>query len=245
MDASELKSINDSIEKWDAINDSQRLAVIRKIKEFAVIEKTAIPKDTEIACPRYKYPISGPCNLKTCQHYIDHSKSFNCVYHSLDQSKKKRLTTNEAAQCMGLTVSQINSLVNSGIQKIRIVKIEDDIETTRPNRFNYLSGHCANCGLNIADELDLGSSPQLIIEHGVMGYCSDACKKEKAPWKVRLERRYGTDWEYVVIKGAEYLGSIKASGKDVEGLLGVDPSSLNSKDKASISKYREMYHLDS
>lgn len=243
MDASVLKSINDDISRWNEINDSQRLKIIRSLKAFATIEKSSIPKDVEVSCPKHGYPLSGICNLKACPYHIDNIKSLNCLYHSLDVSKKKRLTSGEAASSMGMSVTQVNSLVNSGIQKIRVIKIEDEIESTRLNKFAYLDGHCANCGLNISDELDLGTNPGLIIEHGKVGYCSDTCKKEKAAWKVKLERRYGTDWEFVLIKALEYLSCIKASGKDVESLIGIDPHNIPPKDKAKLQKYRRCYHL--
>lgn len=238
-----LREINKSIESWPFITNEFKLQTIRSLKSVATISTCQIPKDLEMSCPEHCHPMSSPCSLSQCQFYISNPKAFNCIYHSLDNSKKKKLTPNEISSCLGMTVNQVNHHIFNAIQKIRFIKIEDDIEASKLNKFSYLCGCCISCGTNIEDELDLGLHPSLIIEHGKYGYCSDSCKKSKMPWKFKLENKYGTDWEYVVIKISEYINSIKATSKEIESLLGVNPFELNDKDKAALSEYREIYSI--
>jgi hypothetical protein len=244
MEVSLIREINDSIQNWENISEGNKLQVIRKLKSIAKIEKCAVPKDPELSCPEYKYQLSSPCNLSQCEFYINNPQSFNCIYHSLDEAKKKRLTANDVSACLGSTVSTVNGLLNGAIQKIRVVRLEEEITASRPNRFQYLEGHCVHCGMTIEDELDLGSNPNLLIEHGKFGYCSDACKREKPVWKFKLEKKFCTDWEYVIFRASQYLNVIKASHKDIESMLGVDPASLNAKDKEKVQKYKKAYGLD-
>ncbi len=239
-----LQQISSSIKDWTQISNEARLQTIRSLKTVvSSIETCQIPKESEMSCPEYGHEMSSPCNLGQCPFYISNPKSFNCIYHSLDNSKKKKLTHSEISSCMGITVNQINQLQASAVQKIRLVKLEDDITSEKLNKFQYFQGNCVSCGQNIEDELDLGTTPSLIIEHGKYGYCSDDCKKTKLPWKFKLENKYGTDWEYVVIKSLAYIATIKATTKEVEGLLGVDPSNLNEKDKQSIAVYKKIYSI--
>lgn len=244
MEVSLIKELNESILNWENINEGSKLQVIRKLKSIAKIEKCPIPKDPELSCPEYNYKLSTPCSLNKCEFYINNSANFNCIYHSLDDAKKKRLTTNDVSLCLGSSVSQINSLLNGAIQKIRVVRLEEEITISRPNKFTYLSGHCIQCGTNIEDELDLGTNPALLVEHGKHGYCSDLCKKEKPVWKFKLEKRFGTDWEYAIFRAIQYLSVIKASHKDIESMLGIDPASLNIKDREKVQKYKSAYRLD-
>lgn len=243
MNSEKLKSISDSIGSWTSITNESKLQTIRSLKSIAVIDTCQIPKDSEMSCPEHNHIMSSPCNLSQCPFYLSNPKSFNCIYHSLDNAKKKKLTPNEISTCLGITVNQINQHLSSAIQKIRLVKIEDDIAAEKLNKFTYLEGSCINCGVDIEDELDLGLSPSLIIEHGKWGYCSDDCKKQKLPWKFKLERKHSTDWEYVIIKATSYISTIKATSKEIEGLLGIDPFSLNEKDKISVSVYKKIYSI--
>lgn len=243
IEVSKLKNISKSIEDWSSITNESKLQTIRSLKSMAKIDTCQIPKDSEMSCPEHGHAMSSPCSLSQCAYYISNPKSFNCIYHSLDSSKKKKLTPNEISTCLGITVNQINQHLSSAVQKIRLVKVEDDITAEKLNKFSYLEGSCVNCGINIEDELDLGLNPSLIIEHGKHGYCSDDCRKQKLPWKFKLENKYGTDWEYVIIKTLSYIKTIKATSKEIEGLLGVDPNSLNEKDKTAIAVYKRIYSI--
>lgn len=238
-----LKSVESSISNWSSITNESRLQTIRLLKSIAVIDTCQIPKDSEMSCPEHNHVMSSPCNLSLCSYYLSNPKAFNCIYHSLDNSKKKKLTPNEISTCLGITVNQINQHLASAVQKIRLIKIEDDIDADRLNKFSYLEGSCVNCGVNIEDELDLGLNPSLIIEHGKFGYCSDDCKKQKLPWKFKLEHKHGTDWEYAIIKINSYINTIKATSKEIDSLLGIDPTSLNEKDKTTVLVYKKVYNI--
>lgn len=238
-----LQEISSSIENWPSVTNDSRLQTIRSLKTVATIETCQVPKDSEMSCPEHGHAMSSPCSLNQCAFFIINPKSFNCIYHSLDNAKKKKLTPNEISTCLGITVNQINQSMSSAILKIRLVKLEDDISAEKLNKFKYLEGSCIHCGIDISDELDLGTNPSLIVEHGKYGYCSDTCKKQKLPWKFKLENKHGTDWEYVVIKALAYISTIKATSKEVEGLLGIDPSNLNEGDKQSIAVYKRIYSI--
>ena len=239
-----IRKISDTIEGWENVSESSKLQTIRQLKSIAKIEKCAIPKDSELNCPEYNYSLSQPCGLTACEFYIKDPQNFNCIYHSLDNAKKRRLTTKEVSAVLECTESEVNSLINGAIQKIRVVRLEDEITATKPNRFEYLPGHCVTCGMDISDELDLGENQSLTIEYGKFGYCSEVCKKEKPIWKFKLENRFGTDWEYVVFRANQYLSTIKTSHKEIEMMLGVDPNNLKDKDKEKVRRYKEAYSLD-
>lgn len=239
-----IRKISETIECWDSVNEGSKLQTIRQIKSIAKIEKCTIPKSSELSCPEYNYKLSQPCGLTACEFFIKDPQNFNCIYHSLDNAKKKRLTTKEVSAVLECTESEVNSLINGAIQKIRVVRLEDEITATKPNKFEYLQGHCICCGVDIEDELDLGEAQNLTVEYGKFGYCSDACKKEKPAWKFKLEHRFGTDWEYVAFRANQYLSTIKTSHKEIEMMLGIDPNNLKDKDKEKISKYKKAYSLE-
>lgn len=245
MEVSLLKEITNDIQNWENIGDSDKLKAIRKLKSCAKIEKCSVPKESNMSCPEFKYELSTPCNLSQCEFYLNSPQNFNCTYHALDNGKKNRLTSSDVSKCLGYdTVNQVNTILNGAIQKIRIVRLEEEIVASRPNRFKHLTGHCVSCGMNIEDELDLGTKPNLTVDESVdHGYCSDSCKKSKTAWKFKLEKRFETDWEYVIYKSSQYLSTIKATHKDVEGMLGVDPASLKSNDKEKVKKYIKTYGL--
>jgi hypothetical protein len=246
MDLSQIdhiRKLTDSIENWENINEGTKLSTIRQLKSIARIEKCSIPKNSELSCPEYNHRLSQPCGLSACEFYIKDPTNYNCIYHSLDNAKKKRLTTKEVSVVLECTETEVNTTINSAIQKIRVVRLEDEINATKPNKFEYLPGHCVNCGVDIADELDLGESQNLIIEYGKYGYCSETCKKEKPVWKFKLEHRFCTDWEYVTFKSHQYLNTIKTSHKEIESMLGIDPNNLKEKDKERVTRYRRAYDL--
>lgn len=240
MDVGLLSEINESISNWSQITQNDKLNTIRKLRSVAAVTPCTLPKESELSCPEYNYQLSHPCNLKKCAFFIDSPRNFNCIYHGLDSTKKRRMTSNDVASCMKMTISEVNSHINSAVLKIRMIKIGEEIGTSKPNSFTYMEGHCVTCGTYIQDELDLNQNPALTIEFGKHGYCSDDCKKTKAAWKFKLENRYKTDWEYVIITTLEYLSTIKASNKDVEQLLGVDPYSLNLRDQEALKKYKTL-----
>lgn len=239
-----LKEIILGINNWDEATQAERLSTIRDLKKISNISTCQVPKNSDLSCPEYGHVLSTPCGLSKCSFYVQNPKSFNCIYHSLDNSKKKKLTPSEASNCLGIPVNQINQHLNSAINKIRVTKMQDDILAERSNKFVYIEGTCINCGQNIQDELDLGKLNQnLIVEFGKFGYCSDSCKKEKPIWKFNLERKYNTDWEYVIIKFLEYTKAIKANSKEIDSLVGIDINNLSDKDKLFISLYKKLYNL--
>lgn len=240
MDVGLLSKINDSVDNWHKLSQNERLETIRKLKSVAQVTPCQLPRESELSCPEFGYRLSHPCSLSKCAFHINSPKNFNCIYHGLDGTKKRRMTANDVASCMGMTISEVNSNINSAVLKIRMVKVGEEIASSRPNHFRYNEGHCVNCGVYIQDELDLNESPGLTIEFGKHGYCSEECKKAKPVWKFQLEHRYQTDWEYVVITTLEYLSTIKASNKDIEQLLGVDPYSLGQKDQESMRRYKSL-----
>ena len=238
--------VNKFFARWHDLTEAERLQTIRdlKTKGKLSIVPNGIPADIDFRCPLNGFTVARPCNLVSCQYYIGPKKAGisgskrapkaeiveaqqtaaanckNCLILCLDKSKNGRLSAQEVATVMGISVSEVNSINNNAIAKIRRTTIKEKIEKLQLPRFKYFKGFCIACGLNIQDELELNTHPELSAVVGEHGWCSEGCREDKPKWQFMIERQFECDYLDALAVGLsvhqnlDTLGTIFGVGND-------------------------------
>lgn len=253
--------VNDFFSRWHDLTEAERLETIRTLKTLGklAIVPNRQPIETDFKCPLNSFTLARPCNLSSCQYYIGPKKAGanskkrpkaeileaqqiaaaecrNCLILCLDKSKNGRLSAQEVATVMGISVSEVNSINNNAIAKIRRATIKEQIERLQLPRFKYLRGFCVSCGMNIEDELELNVNPELSIVLDVYGWCSDACKADKPKWQFQIERSFMCDYLDVLAIGLKVHGNLETLGN----IFGV-PNEIIKEHKKDILKRQEKH----
>jgi len=238
------KDINAFFAGWHLLSEAERLQTIRDLRTEGnlTIVPNGTPTDSGFACPINGFSLARPCNIDTCQYYIgpkivenkkrtpkvelleaqaiSSAESKNCLIMCLDRSKNSRLSAQEVATVMGISVSEVNTINNNAIAKIRRAKIKERIERLQLPRFKYLGGFCVACEMNIEDELDLNTRPELNVVVHEFGWCSEGCKQDKPKWQFQIERQFHCDFIDALAVGAsihttyETLGNVFGVNND-------------------------------
>lgn len=219
------------------------------------------PTDAGFACPINGFSLARPCNIDTCQYYIGprivenkkrtpkaeileaqamaSSESKNCLIMCLDRSKNSRLSAQEVATVMGISVSEVNTINNNAIAKIRRAKIREQIERLQLPRYKHMTGFCVACEMNIEGELDLNTRPELNIVVHQFGWCSEGCKHDKPKWQFQIERQFDCDFIDVLAVGS----SIHSNYDTLGNVFGVNNDYLKGyKDIVSKRKEEQYKH---
>jgi len=227
--------VNRFFPRWYELTESERLQTIRQLKsngKLSIVPQR-VPVETDFQCPLLQFVVARPCNMTTCQYYIGpkHSENKkrspkveileaqqiaaaeckNCLILCLDKSKNGRLSAQEVATVMGISVSEVNSINNHAIAKIRRAKIKEHIEKLQLPKFKYLKGFCVSCGMNIEDELEL-NSPDFSIVMNEHGWCSEGCRDDKPKWQFHIERNFNYDYLDVLAVGLAVHQNIETLG---------------------------------
>lgn len=232
MNLEKLSSLNILIQSWENLTESTKLDAIRELQKVGQLSTAPIREDESLSCPMHQFKLSQPCGLGECPYFVESDKDYNCLYHSLEKSKKGRMTINETSHYMNLPITEINKINNDALIKIRREYLREKIEEENALTYHYIPGHCVHCEEYIQDDLDLNSEPSLTIEYGKHGWCSLECKESKPEWKFRTEHNYSTSFVYV-LKHAYMLVvtySARSPDKEVDILLGL-PSGTASNNK--------------
>ena len=245
--------INDYFARWHEFTESERLQTIRdlKIKGKLSIVPSSLQVDFDFKCPMNGFVVARPCNLSSCQYYIGPKRISaegkkrspkveiveaqqtaaaeckNCLINCLDKSKNGRLSAQEVATIMGISVSEVNSINNNAIAKIRRATVKELIEKLQLPRFKYLTGSCVACGMNIQDELEMSAQPELLIVASEYGWCSEGCRDDKPKWQFTLERQFECD--YLDIFGVGL--SINSNFETLGNIFGVNNDLLKEHEK--------------
>lgn len=235
MDLNKLSSLNKLVQQWEILPEATKLETIRQLQKVGSLTPIPVQKEDPLLCPLHQFRLSQPCGLGKCPYFVDSGRDFNCLYHSIDRSKKGRMTINETSNYMKMPITEINKVSNEAFIKIRREYLKERIEEANPIDFKYITGHCVHCEEHIQEELDLNTEPSLTIEYSKHGWCSLECKESKPEWKFRLENTYGTSF-VEVLKHAYMLVvtfSTRNPDKEVDILLAL-PSGAAAQHKKLI-----------
>lgn len=193
-----VSQLNEYFENWHTLTEHERLNIVRALRNIGKLNLVDRgPDKTSFRCPINKYLLARPCNLSECKYHVDSPEDKNCMIATLNRSKNGRLSANEVSQVLGTTVSHINNTTASAISKIKKAIIRDKIDVIH-SRYNYLRGHCVSCGEYIQDQLDLNTEPDLVLEYGEFGWCSDECRMQFPSWVFEIEKLFRCDYRIVL-----------------------------------------------
>lgn len=227
------KEINYFFENWHDHTELNRLETIRALRSLGHLSaKYKNETNNEFKCPLHGFNLIKPCSLHSCQYHIPTvinnpvqiqmaNNCKNCLINCLDISKNNRLSANETANLLGVSVSEVNNNNASAISKIRKSKIKESLERFQIPRFEYLSGHCVACEQYIQDEIEMCLCPELIIQPSVHGWCSIECKEKKPKWQFNIEKEFNCNYlhaltvGFVLYKNIESLGGIFGLNKEI------------------------------
>jgi len=259
------KDINAFFADWPLLSEAERLQTIRDLRTLGSLTKipNGTPIDSGFACPINGFSLARPCNIDSCQYYlgprivenkkripkveiveaqaIASAESKNCLIMCLDKSKNSRLSAQEVATVMGISVSEVNTINNNAIAKIRRAKIKERIERLQVPRFKYLDGFCVACELNIEDELELNTHPELSIAAQQYGWCSEGCKQDKPKWQFQIERYFDCDYIDALAVGS----SINPNYDTLGSIFGVNNDYLKEYKEAVQKRKAELYRHQS
>lgn len=238
--------VNTYFSGWHEYVEAERLQTIRylKTKGKLSIIPNGVPVDNDFRCPLNGFTVARPCNLSSCQFYIGPKSGLksmkrtpkaemveaqqtaaaeckNCLILCSYRSKNGRLSAQEVATIMGISVSEVNSINNNAIAKIRRTTIREKIEKLQLPRFKYLKGFCVSCGMHIQEELEFNCHPDLSIVIGEYGWCSEVCREDKPKWQFQIERHFECDYLDALSVGLsvhtnmDTLGNVFGVGNDV------------------------------
>jgi len=225
--------INSFFDQWHGHTELVRLETIRALKSVGHLSaKYKSEYSNNFKCPMHGFLLIKPCGLLSCQFHLKTTSGNimqsqmvvdckNCLINCLDLSKNNRMSAQEAATILGLSVSEINNSNASAISKIRRAKIKEQIEKHQIPRFSYLVGHCVSCEQFIKDEIEMNLWPDLIIQPDTHGWCSAECKEKKPKWQFLIEKEFGCNYlhaltmGYVLYKNIENLGGIFFLNKEI------------------------------
>jgi hypothetical protein len=219
------KEINLFFSSWQNHTELKRLDTIRSLR--AIGQLSAKYKSNEMQeefkCPLFGFSLSKPCTASSCQYHVKPTATNplqvqmahecrNCLINCLDTSKNNRLSAQEVAGILGISVSEVNNCNAAAVSKIRKAKIKESLEKFQIPRFEAFTGHCINCEQHIQDELDLNLWPELIIQSSMHGWCSFKCKEKKPRWQFLVEKEFGCNWLDALAVGVLLYSSIEGVG---------------------------------
>jgi len=228
-----VESIDSFFGNWHNLPEAKKLEIIRQLKKAGKLSVNNKIPTVHYQCPMYGHRLSKPCGVNVCEHHVGSEKDFNCLNHVLHHSKKYKLSPAEISEIIGLGVTEINTVTNSAIRKIKKVLLKESLNKSEINRFDYFEGHCVSCEEFIQDALDLARDPLLIIDHGKHGWCSYECKEDKPLWQFSLEHEFKRDL-MEIIRTAFQVSRIpirnhdKYRDKEIDLLLGIDVGTIYS-----------------
>lgn len=202
---SSAQEINSFFDGWYDLPENQRLNLIRALRKegtLGLVQATA----PEFSCPINAFPVVKSCGVKSCQFHLASAVNLNthknCAIHCLSGAKGSRLTPTETASLLGISLKEVNSIGQTSLNKIRRAVVRENVEKHQVSRFSYLQGHCVSCGMTIRDELDLATTPELVIEVGAYGWCSTTCKTSKPEWQFKIELEFRCHYIQALAIGA-------------------------------------------
>lgn len=230
-------AVNAYFSKWYDYVEAERLQTIRDLKtkgKLSIIPN-GVPIDTDFKCPLNGFTVAKPCHLSSCQFYLGPKSTAinnkknpkaeiveaqqvaaadckNCLILCSYKSKNGRLSAQEVATVMGISVSEVNSINNNAIAKIRRTTVKEKIEKLQLPRFKFLKGFCVSCGMYIQDELEFNTHPELSIVFGEHGWCSEGCRDDKPRWQFQIERQFGCDYLDALAVGLSVHSNIDTLG---------------------------------
>lgn len=214
------EEVNAFFEKWYDYSESTRLQIIRDLRVRGSLSMVSAKSQVSFRCPINGFLLARPCQLKQCQYFMDSPEDRNCLVSCLSQTKHGRLSAPEVAVVLSASVSDVNSVANTAVRKIRKAIIKDRIEKLVTCRFQYLSGHCVSCEAAIHDELEMNTNPELVVEYGKFGWCSLACRRDKPKWQFRIEKDYGCHYGDAI---TTTLGMNGATPEMVDQMFSLEP----------------------
>lgn len=179
--------VNKFFEGWRNLSELERINVIKELKDSGSIAFVGGNRPQKFKCPIHQFQVAVPCALKSCQYFIEHSDSKNCVINCLEGAKNKRLLSQDISGLLNTPISSVNQSIDSATKKIQVALIKDQIDNFEIVRFKFLAGHCVACGMHIEDELAL--NPDMVID-GHYGWCSTECKSATPRWIFKLEKMF-------------------------------------------------------
>lgn len=219
------KDINSFFDNWDKHTESERLTVIRVLREMGQLSAKYKTRETaeSFRCPLYNFMLVKPCSLNSCPYQLTIKQTDttqvdavtqckNCLIHCLDKAKNNRMSANETSVILGLSISEINSTSAVAVSKIRKTKIKEHTEKYQIPRFKYLRGHCITCEQYIQDEIDMNLWPELIIEPKMYGWCCSSCREKKPKWQFLIEREFECNFLHAIATGVIIYRSIDTLG---------------------------------
>jgi hypothetical protein len=227
------KEINLFFSRWHEHTELTRLDTIRSLRSVGNLSaKYKHEVSNEFKCPLFGFFLSKPCSVVSCQYHVKptHNNPLqiqmahdcrNCLINCLDISKNNRLSAQEVAGILGISVSEVNNCNAAAVSKIRRAKIRENLEKFQIPRFEHLNGHCVSCEQFMANELELNLWPELIIQPGIHGWCSFECREKKPRWQFLVEKEFGCNWldaltvGYLLYSNIENLGNIFGVHKDI------------------------------
>jgi hypothetical protein len=233
----DLKNVLNRLEDWEHLSEAKRLETIRSLKKYGSLSLIE-PQEAIGKCPFYSFDLRTPCTLSSCSYYVDNGTKHNCVYHTIENQRRKKMTVQEISNTLSITVPEVNGASSSAYKKLKRHLLKEKIAGNVP-LFYYIKGHCANCEEYIQDQLDLNHDADLTHEYGKYGWCSYECKHSKPSWQLKLELEFNCQYLYVIKEAYTLVASEKTKNldKEVDSLLGLPNGTASS----SKSLLRELF----
>lgn len=224
--------INAFFNNWHNHTELVRLETIRALRSAGHLSaRFKHDNSNEFKCPLHGFFLVKPCGVLSCQYNIPLTDNHtqiqmaqeckNCLINCLDLSKNNRMSAHEAANILGIPISEINNANNTAVSKIRRAKIKENLERYQLPRYTFLTGHCVSCERYIQDELEMNLFPDLVIQSNSFGWCSPECKEKKPKWQFIIENEFGCFYlhaltvGFVLYKNVESLGGIFSLNKEI------------------------------
>lgn len=235
------KEANKFFRHWHDLNEGERLQSIRDLRQVGSLSTRLLQNiEKGFKCPIHNFDLVRACKLSTCHYYIgpyqvgpyqnkcyneDQVKAAsickNCVINCLDRTKNGRLSAQEVATLLGISISEVNNISTQTVAKVRRAAIKEAIEKFQVPKYRYLTGHCISCEISIIDELEMGLKPELVLVPYKHGWCSHRCKDTKPKWQFLIEREFTCYYldalaiGYTVYKNIENLGHVFMVSNDI------------------------------
>lgn len=144
-------------------------------------------------CAIVQTKIVTPCLLRSCPFWVDRNVSHNCLlcYYKTREGNEE-LTTRDIAEVLDYTVTETNSLLESGLTALRHMAIGLPIgiqDLQESFEFLPTTDVCCVCEKSTPDEL----SEILTIPELGLAYCSLVCRIRKNPAIINLEHSFHAD----------------------------------------------------
>ena len=176
----------------DTLNENGNEDLVKLIESESI---TASKFDFK--CPKMEIELVSPCRLTSCENWVHHSSSGNCLQLYLKQQGVDALTINEIAFLHKKHPETIKSEVNAAMSTLRTGAVNvaiNNAEITPKFTVIHSDKICCVCG----DKVEELRSSKLLIKKIGLVYCSDTCKTKVHPAVIILEYNYGVPVEEVL-----------------------------------------------